>query len=77
MGLFSFFILFYLQFELFCLDQSVFISVLVVEHVSDDLLHGQAGLYSTFAFFHLQLDELPELKKKKGSTDKKSEVVGL
>lgn len=50
------------QFEFVGCDHSVLVSVLVFEHVGDDLLHGQAGLRATFPLGHLQLDELPELK---------------
>lgn len=57
-----FLVFIYFQFEFFGLDHSVFISVLVSEHVVNNLLHGQPGPYTTFALCHLQLDELPELK---------------
>lgn len=50
------------QFEFVRCDHSVLISVLVFEHVGNNLLHGQAGLRATFPLGHLQLDELPELK---------------
>lgn len=57
-----FFVLVHLQFEFVGRDDSVFISVLVVEHVGDNLLHDLSGLYASFALSHLQLDELPKLK---------------
>lgn len=59
---FPLFVLLHLQFELVGCDDSVFIPVLVVEHVSDNLLYGHTGLYTTFSLCHLLLDELPKLE---------------
>lgn len=66
--LFPLFVLVHFKFQLVGCDHAVFISVLVLEHVGDDLLHGQPGLYATFALCHLQLDELRKLKLKRSRT---------
>lgn len=59
---FPFFVFVYFQFELFSCNHSVFIPVLVFEHVFNNQLYGQSRLYTTFALCNLQLDELLELK---------------
>lgn len=66
--LFPLFVLIHFKFQLVGCDHAVFISVLVLEHVGDDLLHGQPGLYATFALCHLQLDELRKLKLQRSRT---------
>lgn len=66
--LFPLFVLIHFKFQLVGCDHAVFISVLVLEHVGDYLLHGQPGLYATFALCHLQLDELRKLKLQRSRT---------
>lgn len=66
--LFPLIVLIHFKFQLVGCDHAVFISVLVLEHVDDDLLHGQPGLYATFALCHLQLDELRKLKLQRSRT---------
>lgn len=66
--LFPLFVLIHFKFQLVGCDHTVFISVLVLEHVGDHLLHGQPGLYATFALCHLQLDELRKLKLQRSRT---------
>lgn len=66
--LFPLFVLIHFKFQLVGCDHAVFISVLVLEHVGDDLLHGQPGLYATFALCHLQLNELRKLKLQRSRT---------
>lgn len=52
------------KFELAGRDHAVFVAVLVLKHVGDDLLHCHSRLCPAFSFCNLELDKLRELKDK-------------